>query len=96
MATMRTHLTIDRPADAVWAVVSDAGTPPVGSRQYRRRKPPAGSGTASSLEGPRSMRRSSPATTSCVGSSIGSSVEDYPSRSTWARSTSSIRGIEAW
>jgi len=23
--TMRTHLTIDRPADAVWAVVSDAG-----------------------------------------------------------------------
>lgn len=25
MATMRTHLTIDRPADAVWAVVSDAG-----------------------------------------------------------------------
>jgi len=25
MATLRTHLTIDRPADQVWAVVSDAG-----------------------------------------------------------------------
>lgn len=25
MATLRTHLTIDRPADAVWSVVSDAG-----------------------------------------------------------------------
>ena len=26
MATLRTHLTIDRPADEVWSVVSDAGT----------------------------------------------------------------------
>jgi carbon monoxide dehydrogenase subunit G len=25
MATLRTHLTIDRPADEVWSVVSDAG-----------------------------------------------------------------------
>ncbi len=25
MATLRTHITIDRPADDVWAVVSDAG-----------------------------------------------------------------------
>ncbi len=26
MATLRTHLTIDRPADEVWSVVSDAGS----------------------------------------------------------------------
>lgn len=25
MATLRTHLTIDRPADEVWSVISDAG-----------------------------------------------------------------------
>lgn len=26
MATLRTHITIDRPADEVWSVVSDAGS----------------------------------------------------------------------